>query len=239
MQTSGDKHRIIDIGSPEDRTVVMGNLKFDIKNTLTSETIETYQNDFQSKDFKVIIAGSTHQGEDEVILSTFAKLKAFTPKLKLLLAPRHPERYPAVVELLSQTGLNFGYRSKNDNFLNNDIILLDTMGELGKLYSISDIAFIGGSFTKTGGHNPLEATIFNVPTLSGPCVYNFKDIYKLLVDENAAIIVNSEEELFDKTKELLSDVQIYGLYSNSCNDVFSKNSGALEFATEELKKVLD
>ena len=81
-----------------------------------------------------------------------------------------------------------------DNFEDNQVILLDTMGELSKLYAISDVAFIGGSFSGTGGHNPLEAAIYDVPVLSGPSTFNFKDIYKFLTDYNAAFVVENENK---------------------------------------------
>lgn len=239
MQTEGDKCRITDVGAPEEITKVMGNLKFDIKNNLTSDDIQNLKNELQILDEnRVLIAGSTHQGEDEIVLENFKKLKEKHSDIKLIIAPRHPERYSEVTELLNETGYKYGFRSKNEGFKENDIIMLDTMGELGKIYSVCHLAFIGGSFSSTGGHNPLEATVYNVPTISGSCVFNFKDIYKLLTDENASVLVETSEELFEKTDSMLSDAQVYGLYSNSCKDVFSKNSGAVQFALDELKDIL-
>ncbi|UKI40317.1 MAG: hypothetical protein L6V95_08890 [Candidatus Melainabacteria bacterium] len=94
------------------------------------------------------------------------KIKKTNPYFKMILAPRHPERYSEVINLLKRESIKFDKRSQNATFEENDIILLDTMGELGKLYSICDFAFIGGSFTKTGGHNPLEATVWDKPTIS-------------------------------------------------------------------------
>ena len=109
---------------------------------------------------RMIAAASTHKGEDEIVLEAFKELKAQFPEIKLLLAPRHPERYEKVSELIAQSGFSFGKRSQNDTFENNDIIMLDTMGELMKMFSICHFAFIGGSFSTTGGHNPLEANIW-------------------------------------------------------------------------------
>ena len=101
--------------------------------------------------------------------------------------------------------MSYGLKSKGAMFTDNDIIILDTLGELGKMYSICDIAFIGGSFVKVGGHNPLEAAIYDKPTISGPSIHNFKDIYSILTKENASVVVKSKDELYITLKELFSD----------------------------------
>lgn len=238
MQTEGDAQRIVDIGAPQDITKVMGNLKFDITNKLTEEETSSLQDTLKSKDYKVLIAGSTHSGEDEVVLDAYKKLKEQHSNLKLLLAPRHPERNKQVFELIKEVTSRCGLRSEKDNFEEKDIIVLDTMGELGQLYSICDVAFLGGSFSNTGGHNPLEASIYNKPTVSGPTVFNFKDIYRFLTEAGASIVVEDQENLYNKIEELLSDSQIYKTTSDACKQVFEKNSGALEYSIKELKELI-
>ena len=104
------------------------------------------------------------------------------------------------------------------------------MGELGKLYSICDFAFIGGSFVKTGGHNPLEATVWDKPTISGPFYFNFKDVYNILKNKNSAFIVNNENEFYDMTVKLLCDEEFYNLSKQNCKDVFKENKGAIDKA---------
>lgn len=231
-QSQKDNEKLISIGANPETTVVMGNLKFDIKK---NEGLET--NLGLCAQDKLIIAGSTHKGEDEIILGAFLHCKKALPNLKLLIAPRHPERHQAVLELIKDT--KFGTRKNGDSFEDKDIILLDTMGELGKAYSICDIAFVGGSFNKTGGHNPLEATIFNKPVLSGASVHNFKDIYALLTQTNSAKIVKTPQELELALEKLLTDEEFYTQACKDCENVFEQNKGALEFVVARLKKVID
>lgn len=235
MQTQGDKDRIISIGSDYSKTEIMGNLKFDIKNNLGKSQIQELAKTLKLQGEKVIIAGSTHKGEDEIILNVFEKLKDDFEDLKLLLVPRHPERYDQVVELLEHTASDYGFRSKQDGFDKNEIILLDTMGELGKMYSICHLAFIGGSFSNTGGHNPLEATVFNKPTISGNIVFNFKDIYEILTTEKASFLVDSEDTLYEKVKVLIENKQEYKKTTEACTNVFEQNNGALKYALDKIK----
>ncbi len=165
-QSEEDREKFIKIGAPEEKTSVMKNLKFDVKRVDADIKIGKGSN-------RLIIAGSTHKGEDEIILSAFSKLKKEFPDVKLLIAPRHLTRLDEVKNLVGKTGLKFGQRSNNDTFEDNEIIILDTMGELSKMYQVCDFAFIGGSFNKTGGHNPLEAIVYNKPAISGPSIHNF------------------------------------------------------------------
>lgn len=235
MQTKGDEERIIDIGAPKEITECMGNLKFDIAKNLQPNQVEELKNSLKTSNYKVIVAASTHKGEDEIILNAYADLKKNHPDLKLLLAPRHPQRYSAVEELIKNTKYPYGKRSMNSNFEGNDIIMLDTMGELAKMFSICHTAFIGGSFSQTGGHNPLEASIWDKPVISGPTVFNFKDIYKNLTETKAAFIVNNQDELIVKFSELLTDKTFYKQACDDASKIFRENSGAINFA---LKKIL-
>ncbi len=238
MQSKEDKDRIVDIGSNESKTEVMGNLKYDISANLSTEEIEVLSSSLKTKGKTILIAGSTHAGEDEIVLNVFKQLKSTHSNLKLLLAPRHPERNESVFELMLKTGLNCGKRKSSDNFEQNDIIMLDTMGELGNIYSIAKIAFIGGSFSGTGGHNPLEAAIYNVPTISGPTIFNFKDVYKFLTQAKASIIANNEKELVETLEMLLSNDLKYKTCSEACKTIFEQNSGALSYSIEKLKAFL-
>ena len=231
-QSESDNNKLISIGANPDTTRVMGNLKFDIGVSLEGFTpIE------KSPDDKIIIAGSTHSGEDEIILSAFMKVRQ--DNIKLLIAPRHPERNNAVFELCKKTGLKVGKRSNKDNFTDYQIILLDTLGELGKMYSICDFAFIGGSFNKTGGHIPLEASIFNKPVISGPSTHNFKDIYAIITRTKAGTIVKNSDELIKQMQKLLNDKNYYEQACSDCELVFNQNRGALDVVIEELKQLIN
>ncbi len=234
MQTQDDVKRIIDVGANPEITKFMGNLKFDIKPTMNKEQITELANGLKLNGAKMIVAASTHKGEDEIILSVFKKLKKDFPELRLLLAPRHPERYEKVTELLKKSGFKFGKRSCKDTFENNDIIMLDTMGELMKMFSICHFAYIGGSFSNTGGHNPLEANIWEKPVVSGDCIFNFKDIYAYLTKTNAAKLASTEDELLGDMKYLLEDESFYKQACEDTRKIFEENSGAVNFVINVL-----
>src|SRR5699024_3469705 len=207
---------------------VMKNLKFDV-NKFDVDI------DLNTNNSKVLIAGSTHKGEDEIVLRVYKKLKELIPNLKLLLAPRHITRTPDVQNLIKSFNFSYNLYSKNKQFSDNsDILLLDVMGELAKLYAKIDVAFIGGSFNNTGGHNPLEAIIFDKPTISGPSIKNFRDIYAILKMNNAAFVVNNEEEFFEIAKKLLLDENYYQEIKNNANKAFKNQQGALNFVIDKL-----
>lgn len=230
-QSEEDREKFIKIGAPKEKTRVMKNLKFDVKRMDSNIEIGKGSN-------RIIIAGSTHKGEDEIILDAFVKLKKEFPDIKLLLAPRHLTRVSNISDLVNKTGLNYGFRSKNDTFTNNDIIILDTLGELSRMYQICDFAFIGGSFNKTGGHNPLEAVVYNKPAISGPSIHNFRDIYWILSRSKAGKVVKTPKELTDYMHKLLSDKEFYIQSCEDCKTVFNSQQGALNFVIDELKSVL-
>ena len=230
-QSDEDREKFISIGSPEERTYVMKNLKFDVKRI--DSDIQIGQ-----EGYRIIVAGSTHKGEDEIALNSFKELKKEFSDIKLLLAPRHLTRLEDVKKLTERTGLSFGQRSLNDTFENKDIIILDTMGELSRMYQICDFAFIGGSFNKTGGHNPLESVVYNKPAISGPSIHNFRDIYWILGRSKAGKVVNNPNELKEYMRKLLSDKNFYLEACKDCEKVFEDQQGALEFVIKRLNNLL-
>ena len=230
-QSREDMEKMIKIGAPAGKTEVMKNLKFDIQKNTTPL-------DFKKGEEKILIAGSTHKGEDEIVLKTFCALKKEFKDLKLIIAPRHLTRTDSVSNLIKQTGFKYGFRSKKEDFSENDVILLDTLGELSRMYSVADIAFIGGSFNNTGGHNPLEATIYSKPVVSGPSVKNFKDIYWLLSRSDAAKVVKTQEELEGHIRKLLSDASFYSKASSDSTEIFESQKGAKDFVISKMKTIL-
>lgn len=231
-QSEIDKDRFIALGATKENVEVMKNLKFEIEKKECDINLKT-------DGFKVFIAGSTHSGEDEIVLETYKNLKKDVENLKLILAPRHLTRLDEVKGLLEKYNLNYGFRTNNDTFLDKDVILLDTLGELSKIYAISDVAFIGGSFNKTGGHNPLEAIIYSKPVISGPSIKNFRDIYAILERNSAAYIVKNEKEFYNVLKSLITDNDFYETISKNCSRCFLEQQGALNFVTDKLREVLN
>ncbi len=234
MQSKDDAQRMIGIGAKEDKVEVMGNLKFDITPNLSNEEIQRYKNELKTNEYRLFIGASTHNPEEDIVLYAFDKLKKTYNDAKLLLVPRHPQRYEEVIKLLNASGYKWGKRSNNDNFEANDIILLDTMGELAKLFSVCHIAFIGGSFSSTGGHNPLEANIWNKPVISGPDIFNFKDVYKILTEKNCAQIVLNKTEFTDALISFYKDEEKYNEYCRNAQVVFEENRGAISYVLDKI-----
>ncbi len=233
MQTKADCQRIIDIGAPYEKVAFMGNLKFDITRNLSWEEECDLRARFHVH-YPVLIAASTHEGEDEIALETFKKLKENHGEVKMLIAPRHPQRFDAVFELIKKYGFSAGRVSQNANFDEVDVILGDTMGELAKFFSFCSVAYIGGSFFGPGGHNPLEANIWNKPVVSGPNVANFKDIYKILTDKGAAVVAKDKEEFYNTLELWFSDLGELEKASEFAGEVFDENRGAVQFLLTRL-----
>ena len=219
------------LGSNPETTKVMGNLKFDIKKVESDF-------DLAQNNYRVILAGSTHHEENEIILRSFKNLKKKFSDIKLLIAPRHMNRVEQIKEISKKLELKYGLRSNDDKFTDFDVIILDTLGELSKIYTICHFAFIGGSFNKTGGHNPLEATVFGKPTITGPSIHNFRDIYGLLDRCDAGKIVKTPDELETYMQKLLYDEEFYQKACKDCYTVFEDQKGALDFVIEIIKNNL-
>ena len=229
-QSDDDNSKFLYLGSNPETTKRMNNLKFDI-------TKPDVNFDFDKSGSRIILAGSTHHGEDEIVLKTFTKLKINNPDLRLILAPRHLTRKDEVTKLVDKTSFKYDFRSNNRNGMEGiDILILDTLGELGKMYAFCDIAFIGGSFNKTGGHNPLEALVFNKPVISGPSIHNFRDIYGLIEKAGAGFVVKNQGEFFNIANKLLTDKTYYQKTVDSAIKVFEEQQGALDFVINIIRK---
>jgi 3-deoxy-D-manno-octulosonic-acid transferase len=228
-QSEDDNQKFLTLGANPNTTKVMNNLKFDIKRP---DYIE-----FNKNGGRVLLAGSTHSGEDEIVLNVFKKLKEKHSDVKLILAPRHLTRIDEVKGLLEKYDFKYSQRSEGKCDLEDcDLMILDTLGELGKMYAHSDVSFIGGSFNKTGGHNPLESIVFEKPVISGPSTHNFKDIYNIIKKANAGFVVSSEEEFFNIADKMFSDDKFYQETVNNCERVFKSQQGALEFVINVCKE---
>ena len=231
-QSELDKQRYIDLGASEQTTEVMKNLKFEIEKKVCDI-------DLKSKGFKTIVASSTHTNEEEAVINVYKRLKQKIKDLKLIIAPRHLTRLEDVKNIVKNSKFKYGLRTNNDDFTSCDIIILDTLGELSKVYDIVDVAFIGGSFNnKTGGHNPLEATIYSKPAISGTSIKNFRDIYSILTRENSAFIAKNEDELYGYFEKLLTDEEFYRTISRNCENCFASQQGGKEYVIKKLKEIL-
>jgi 3-deoxy-D-manno-octulosonic-acid transferase len=213
-QTQDDAERFIAIGAQSARTHVVGNIKFDIevRDAAPGRAAPGRESRSSSGATRATwIAGSTHAGEDEQVLAAQEALLADAADTLLILAPRHPDRFRIVAELLTSRGLRFARRSEEaaaDGALaggDAQVLLVDTVGELGALYAQADVAFVGGSLVPIGGHNLLEPAALGVPVLTGPYYSNGKDIARLLLARGAALQVNDARELAAAVKRLSAD----------------------------------
>ena len=228
-QSDEDNNKFLRIGAACDSTKRMNNLKFDISKPELNFKIEKTNS-------RVLLAGSTHKGEDEIVLYNYRRLKEKHPDLKLIIAPRHLTRVEEVRSLTESFNFKYAFRSNGNNSLKDiDVLILDTLGELGKMYAFADIAFIGGSFNQTGGHNPLEAVVFEKPVISGPSIHNFKDIYSIIINSGAGFVVKDKDEFYNIADTLLADKDYYNKVTNASAKVFTEQQGALEFVIDLLK----
>ncbi|MCJ7497766.1 MAG: hypothetical protein MUO78_06500, partial [candidate division Zixibacteria bacterium] len=227
IQSSEDAKRFRELGAVEGKTEIIGNLKFD----RTILGINGYDKFYLRKslgllkDEKLIIAGSTHPEEERIILSAFKKLREEHKGLVLLLALRHLSRLGEIEELLSGFNLSYIKKSSIREDKVAEIILLDTMGELEKLYSIGELAFVGGSLIPVGGHNILEPASYGIPVLFGPHIENFKSASELLLKSGGGIMVKDEEELYQKVSLLLKDDTLRKELGKKAKDSLSSQTG--------------
>lgn len=228
-QSTDDNNKFLQLGANPETTKRMNNLKFDV-------TKPEVNFEFNKSGARVFLAGSTHQGEDEIALSTFKKLKENHSDLKMILAPRHLTRVDEVKSLVEKYEFTYAQRSNGISSLEGiDILILDTLGELGKMYNFADLSFIGGSFNKTGGHNPLESIVFNKPVISGPSIHNFKDIYTIIRKAEAGFVVKDADEFFEIANKMFTDTEFYTKTVNAGAKVFEEQQGALDFVINVLR----
>lgn len=234
IQNADDAARLQALGLPASSVQVTGNIKFDLtlSDELRSEAASLKQQWSQDGERLLWIAASTHQGEDEIIVEAFQKVKSSgTPavsNLRLILVPRHPERFTSVASLCERRGFTIGKRSLGPIADNVDIVIGDTMGELLLLFGASDIAFLGGSLVANGGHNFIEPAAWALPLLSGPHVFNFAEVSRLLQAAGGLVLVNSAAELAAQVKGLVENSQEREGRGAAALAVANANRGALQ-----------
>ncbi len=194
-QTQQDAARLEDIGASPERVRVTGNLKFDIPAPAPPAIVDSLRISLaQSAAGPVLVCGSTVDGEEPLLLKAFENLLVQHPRAVMILAPRHPERFPGVAALLEQMSIRFRRRSEwNGEPLTSGVLLLDTIGELAALYSLADIAFVGGSLVPRGGHNIIEPAQHGVATVIGNHTENFRDVVSLFQSRDAVRIAGPAE----------------------------------------------
>jgi 3-deoxy-D-manno-octulosonic-acid transferase len=239
MQTEEDARRIISIGADRSRVITLGNLKCDQEVPLLTdrEKAHLYSTLNLRPDQNIFIAGSTHRGEEEMVLEVFNRLRESCADLTLILAPRHPERFGEVAGLIARYRLAFVRKTELAQQApgqRREVILLDTIGELSKLYSIGTVIFVGGSLVPTGGHNVLEPVAYRKAVLFGPHMDNFQEIARCLTQSGGGVQVENKEQLFVKAKGLLDTESVRNDLGEKAFQIIARNQGTTRKAMEAI-----
>lgn len=205
---------------------VSGNLKYDMTVApQLSRVVDSFSVQFSGR--RVWVAGSTHAGEDELLLQAYQQAKAQCSELLLVLVPRHPERFNDVAKLITQAGLSAVRRSTGEPVtIATDVLLADSMGELLAWYQLADLVFIGGSLIERGGHNPLEAMLFGKAIQSGRHIFNFATAYQWLDNVAAVNWVTDAATLSQSTLQLLQDSTLAKRQGTAAKALYQRHGGA-------------
>tara|TARA_Y100000992_G_scaffold297598_1_gene261427 strand:- start:758 stop:2032 length:1275 start_codon:yes stop_codon:yes gene_type:complete len=223
------------IGIQGKKIKLVGSAKFDIKKSKATESIQDKYID------NLILATSTHAGEDEIIIDAYSELKKEFTDLKLIIVPRHPERSDLVYKILEEKDINAKISSNIPNEMNIvDAIVINATGILNSIYQLADIAFIGGSLlSKYGGHNIIEPASNRCAFIVGPYMRNFEDILGLFTDQNACIRINNSNELTYAYKELLNNNELRINMIDNATKVISNNCGSSEKQYRYINKIIN
>jgi len=238
-QGDEDARRYITLGARKEIVHVLGNMKFDLQtNTIDSKRFSDLKSHWGTERVAVI-AASTHENEEAQILSHLKRLQQAIPGVILLIAPRHPERFQSVFQLCIQSGFKTGLRSDANTLSSeNEIVVLDSVGERLGLYQISDYAFVGGSLVPVGGHNVLEPIAMHVPVLSGSQVHNFKAICNDLQIAQGILLVQHANEVVDGIIKLHTDPAFRQQMIKNATEVFEKNKGSVIRHLQQIEGVI-
>ncbi len=239
MQGEAHAERIRAMGSPAERVQVTGNLKFDaappgrLPERLARLLVAAAPG-------PLWVAGSTVGGEEQLVLSAFHGVRERIPQARLLLAPRHPERFDAVVPLVEAAGFRCLRRSALDpsSWSDGEVLLLDSLGELSQVYALASVVFVGGSLVAAGGHNILEPAVAGKPVIVGPHMENFQEIADQFRSEKALVEVATAEELGREVTDLLLDERRRQGLGERARELVGRNRGAVVRSTDALSSLL-
>ncbi len=236
VRFNDDKERFIALGVPADKIIVTGDCKVDTLLDRRKSTSPEKWSWLKKKDAPLIVAGSTHQGEDEIVISAFRILRRKYPDARLVIVPRHPERaLMAIASVLPYNELHAELLSrinKSENF-DYDVIAVDRIGVLFELYAAADAAFIGGSLVEKGGQNPFEPALFGLPAIHGPSMTDFPDTERMDA-MGAAICVNTDSELARAWEQCL-DPEYKANAQQNCEEYFKTLGGAANKTWDEIE----
>jgi 3-deoxy-D-manno-octulosonic-acid transferase len=229
VQNAVDGARFVALGLPPTSMSVTGSIKFDVAAPEGSERLAYALRELWGQSRPVLMAASTHEGEESALLNAYQTLLTYYPELLLVIVPRHPERFDGVADLIKEQGLVLARRSLGQQpDKGTQVYLGDTMGELMKLLAAADITFVGGSLIERGGHNPLEPAVLQKPVLMGPHFFNFQLICDSLHKAGGLSVIAGADELVLEVKRLLDDPMAMNNQGQAGYEFVMKNQGALE-----------
>ncbi len=235
-----DGERYLQLGLDPKKLVITGNIKFDLQipeGLIQQGKMLRHE---IGEERRVLIAASTHEGEENIILDAFQKIRQHIPNLFLIVAPRHSDRFQKIADLCRQSKFQVITRSQQKPIeKNTDILLVDTIGELLMIYACADIAFVGGSLVSVGGHNLIEPAALGLPILTGPNLHNFTEISKLLQNAGAAQIVTDSTSVADAVIALCSAKELREKIGKCAQETIEANRGALEKHLECIERCLE
>ncbi|OQY44509.1 MAG: hypothetical protein B6240_10380 [Desulfobacteraceae bacterium 4572_87] len=233
MQTDLDRDRLLKLGMDRKKVITTGNIKFDREMVImgADEKRGWLKLLGLKSEMLIWVAGSTHEGEEETVLRTFQYLKRRFPRLRLVMAPRDVGRAREISKMIRSQGMAVALRttvSTVSTKCSYDVLVLDTVGELGRLYGLGHVAFVGGSLVPIGGHNLLEPAAFGLPVLFGPHTHNFEFMSESIRRTGGALRVQDGTELQDAMNRLLSDSELRRRMGDRAKTFVVENRGALQ-----------
>ncbi len=228
-QTETDAERFAGLGIPDNKIQISGNIKFDENPPYCPGERLLYWRKLLnlSEENRVIIAGSTHKGEEKSIAAFYKDIKKKFPEISLILVPRDPQRAGIIAGDYARMGIDVSLLTDVENGKEPmGVVIVDKLGVLAELYALADVAFVGGSMEPFGGHNPLEPACFSKPVLFGPHMTDFADIANMLIAEKGAMTVNNTEELYHAVSLIMKDDTIRKNMGDNAARVFYSNKGA-------------
>lgn len=243
-QSEQDAGRLKEMGAPEEKLMVTGNLKYDIDPPAQSPFGDWLAGQTASQErWPILVAGSVVAGEEEAVLAAYDMVQRQWRRALLILAPRKPERFDVAAELANESGWRVVRRSTVDMSLpldeNCDVVIVDSIGELAGLYAIGDAVFVGGSLVPSGGHNILEPAWFCKVPIFGPSMENFRDIAARFSGSGAGIQVGSGEKLGKLWAELISDSPRSEQMGRKAHALVETNRGATARSLERIAQILE
>lgn len=235
MQSSRDAERIHALGALPERVCVTGSMKFDDKPQ--AATLRRGDLGLGERE-RIWVAGSTHPGEDEIVLDVYKKLRREFPDLRLAIAPRHIERVAQIEKLIKDSGFEAVRFSRPSSDQNNAVMVIDIIGHLRSFYQLATIVFMGKSLKVHGGQNIIEPASFAKPVLTGPFTENFADVMRIFLEEQAVIQVSDATELFEQMRRLLQNPQEADGIGDRARDVVERQRGATEKTLDVISRLI-